>query len=169
MYDILNGNRSDIFGVSETKVDASFTDSQFLIPSFKLYWQDRDLKGRGGGIFVYIRDSIPYRILRQHSGITKFIEYVLFEVCFRTSKWFLVYYINHPKSVTMIHGWSYLNNVISSSVIQILLYFSVTSIVTCLKRMSSVTCVTYMIYKYCEWTNVFQRWNPHTDRYFSHQ
>ena len=97
MYDILNGNRFDIFGVSETKVDASFTDSQFFIPGFKIYRQDRDLKGRGGGICVYIRDSIWHRILRQHSGITKSIEYMSFEVCFRKSKRFLVYLYKSPK------------------------------------------------------------------------
>ena len=28
--DILNGNRIDIFGLSETQFDASFTDAQFL-------------------------------------------------------------------------------------------------------------------------------------------
>ena len=42
IHDILSGNRIDIFGLAETKVDASFTSAQFSINGFKLYRQDRD-------------------------------------------------------------------------------------------------------------------------------
>ena len=97
IHDNLNGNRIDIFGMSETKIDASFTDAQFCIEGFKLYRQDRDSKGKGGGIFVYIRDSIPHRISKTHSGITNAIEYMSFEVCFKRRKWFLVYMYKPPK------------------------------------------------------------------------
>ena len=33
---ILNGNCTDIFGISETKIDASFTSAQFRIPDFNV-------------------------------------------------------------------------------------------------------------------------------------
>ena len=64
IYDILNGNRVDIFGISESKISASFTNAQFNIPGYRLYRQDRDIKGNGGGIILYIKDHIPHRILR---------------------------------------------------------------------------------------------------------
>ena len=97
IHDILNGNRIDIFGLSETKIDASFTDAQFCIEGFKLYRQDRNSKGNGGGIFVYIKDSIPHRMLKTHSGITNAIEYMSFEICFKRRKWFIVYMYKPPK------------------------------------------------------------------------
>ena len=108
IHDILNGNRVDIFGMSETKIDASFTDAQFSIEGFKLYRQDRDSKGKGEGIFVYIRDSIPHRILKTHSGITNAIEYMSFEVCFKRRKWFLVYMYKPPK-VSDECAWGFLS------------------------------------------------------------
>ena len=97
IYDMLNGNRIDIFGISETKISASFRNAQLNIPGFKLHRQDRYLKGNGGGIIVYIKDSIPHRILRKHSGITDGVEYMSFEVCFKKCKWFLVYVYKPPK------------------------------------------------------------------------
>ena len=97
IYDMLNGNGIDIFGISETKINASFTNAQFNIPGFKLHRQDKDLKGNGGGIIVYIKDSIPHRIVRKHSGITDGVEYMSFEVCFKKCKWFLVYVYKPPK------------------------------------------------------------------------
>ena len=60
-YEILSGNGIDIVGISETKIDPSFTNAQFSIPGFKMYRQDRDAKGNGGGLIVYIKDSIPHR------------------------------------------------------------------------------------------------------------
>ena len=108
IHDILNGNRIDIFGISETKIDTSFTDAQFCVEGFKLYRHDRNVKGNGGGIFVYIKDSIPHRILKTHSGITNAIEYMSFEVCFKRRKWFLVYMYKPPK-VSDESAWSVLS------------------------------------------------------------
>ena len=65
-------------------------------------------KGNGGGIFVYIKDSIPHRILKTHSGITNAIEYMSFEVCFKRRKWFLVYMYKPPK-VSDESAWSVLS------------------------------------------------------------
>ena len=73
---ILNGNCIHIFGISETKIDASFTSAQFRIPDFKMYRQDRDSKGNGGGLIVYIKDSIPHRQLNKYTGITSSIEHI---------------------------------------------------------------------------------------------
>ena len=131
IYDILNGNRIDIFGMSEAKIDASFTDAQFCIESFKLYRQDRNSKGNGGGLFVYIRDSIPHRILKTHSGITYAIEYMSFEVCFKRPKWFLVYMYKPPK-VSDECAWGVLSqladNFVGSSNLTVFLAISTTNV-----------------------------------------
>ena len=66
IHDILNGNRIHIFGLSETNIDACFTDAQFCIEGFKLYRQDRNSKGNGGGICMYIKDPIPHRKLGEN-------------------------------------------------------------------------------------------------------
>ena len=95
IYDILNGNRIDIFGISETKIDASLTNAQFSIDGFELYRQDRDCKG--GGIFVYIKNSLPHRLLNAHTGLTNDVEYMSFEICFKRRKWFLVCMYRPPK------------------------------------------------------------------------
>ena len=94
---ILNGNCIDIFGISATKIDASFTSAQFRIPDFKMYRQDRDSKGNGGWLIVYIKDSIPHRQLNKYTGITSSIEHMSFEISFNKYKWFLVYVYKPPK------------------------------------------------------------------------
>ena len=51
-------NNLDILMISETKIDDTFPDSQFLITGFSVpYRFDRTAKG--GGISLYIRDDTP--------------------------------------------------------------------------------------------------------------
>ena len=53
--------------ISETKIDGTFPDSQFLIKGFSVpYRFDRTAKG--GGISLYIREDTPSkRIKKSHS------------------------------------------------------------------------------------------------------
>ena len=49
--------------ISETKLDESFPVSQFLIPGFKNpICLDRS--SSGGGIMSYIREGIPFKLLK---------------------------------------------------------------------------------------------------------
>ena len=59
-------NNIDILMISETKIDDTFPDSQFLIEGFSVpYRLDRTAKG--GGILLYIREDIPSkRIKKSH-------------------------------------------------------------------------------------------------------
>ena len=51
-------NNLDILMISETKINDTFPDSQFLIEGFSVpYRPDRTAKG--GGILLYIREDIP--------------------------------------------------------------------------------------------------------------
>ena len=50
--------------VSETKIDDTFPESQFLFEGFsKLFRLGRTAKG--GGIFLYIREGIPCKDIKQ--------------------------------------------------------------------------------------------------------
>ena len=54
---LLHEHLVDIVAIAETKIDDSFPSDQFHMPNYKLYRQDRNC--HGGGIMVYINDSIP--------------------------------------------------------------------------------------------------------------
>ena len=80
----------DILGLTETKIDDSFTDSQFKIDGFHMYRLDRT--ARGGGLIMYINSSIPNR---NRSDLlcgfdTLGVECVILEVNFKNEK---VYFI----------------------------------------------------------------------------
>ena len=94
-------DKLDIFMISETKLDSSFTVGQFCIDGYsKLFRSDRDEKG--GGIMLYIREGIPSKIL--HSKFNqKDKEYFLVELNLRKRKWLLVCSYNPHKSFTDEH------------------------------------------------------------------
>ena len=58
----------DIFLVSESKLDPSFPDSQFLIPGYRRVRKDRNKNG--GEILFYINEDIPFTVIesKQLSG-----------------------------------------------------------------------------------------------------
>ena len=58
---INNKLRAGILVLTETKIDATYPDSQFKISNYRLYRKDR-VKG-GGGILAYISTMIPFRRL----------------------------------------------------------------------------------------------------------
>ena len=49
----------DILMISETKLDESFPFGQFLIGGYSFPFRF-DRNGNGGGIFLYIRENIPW-------------------------------------------------------------------------------------------------------------
>ena len=59
-------NKIDGLLLSETKIDETFPLAQFLISGFakplRLY-----KNSRGGGIMLFIRDNIPFRLLKPGS------------------------------------------------------------------------------------------------------
>ena len=55
-------NNFDIFLISETKIDDSFPANQFKIQGFNQYRLDRNCFG--GGLLLYIKSSIPSKIVK---------------------------------------------------------------------------------------------------------
>ena len=73
-------NKIDIFLTSETKLDDSFLNAQFLIEAFDTpYRHDRSSKGRG--LLLYTREDIPSKRLS--------IETLIVGINLKKRKWFL--------------------------------------------------------------------------------
>lgn len=71
----LISNAFDILSVQETKIDRSFPNTQFHVDGYNLFRRDR-VKG-GGGIAVYIRDTI---VASRKKQIGKRLESILFDL-----------------------------------------------------------------------------------------
>ena len=88
----------DIFLISETKIDDSFTTEQFNIPSYKSpYRLDRD--SNGGGILLYIREDIPSK-LKNSIEISENIECIFIEINLFKKKWLIGGIYNPNKSMS---------------------------------------------------------------------
>ena len=84
----------DIFVITESKLDASFPTSQFIIDGFREPFR-KDRTNHGGGILAYVRNDIPCKIIKFITSL----EIVCIEVNFRKVKWMIivVYYPRpHP-------------------------------------------------------------------------
>ena len=57
--DMLNKHYFDYFAVSESKLDHSFPDAQFLSEGYVVHRQDKT--STSGGLLVYIRSDLPHR------------------------------------------------------------------------------------------------------------
>ena len=85
----------DIMAIGESKLDDSFPDAKFRISNYRLHRQESD--GRGGGIMIYVKDSLPHRILREYTGIVDAIEYISIELSMESRKWNAIYIYKPPK------------------------------------------------------------------------
>ena len=73
--------------VSETKIDDTFPESQFLIEGFSTpYRLDRTAKG--GGILLYIRQDIPSKYIKKIT-VNESFEGFFVEINLRSKKWLL--------------------------------------------------------------------------------
>ena len=95
------GNNLDILMISETKIDDTFPESQFLIEGFsKPFRLDRTAKG--GGILLYIREDIPCRCIKQ-TTLNNSFEGFFVELNLRSKKWLLGCSYNHHKENIASH------------------------------------------------------------------
>ena len=74
----------DMLMISETKLDESFPVSQFLIPGFENPIR-LDRSSSGGGIMLYIREGIPFKLLKS-SGLSANTEVFLAEMKINNKK-----------------------------------------------------------------------------------
>ena len=74
--------------VAETKPDSSFPTTQFVIPGFHhTFWLE--INRRSGGLLVYVKGSIPARVLTSFSTPAD-TQIIVFEINLRKEKWLFV-------------------------------------------------------------------------------
>ena len=66
----------DILLISETKIDSSFPDGQFLIKGFSTPFR-KDRNANGGGLLLYVRDDIPTKLLKTFDAPGNFERFFL--------------------------------------------------------------------------------------------
>ena len=90
----------DILLISETKLNNTFPESQFLISGFQPpYWEDRNEKG--GGLLLYVREHIPSKKL--NINFYPKIEAFAIEIKLKKKKWFRISSYNPHKSMIVMH------------------------------------------------------------------
>ena len=81
--------------ISETKIDESFPNGNFIIEGFSTpYRLDRDSKG-GGGVILYVREDIPSNLIAFEE---KPIESLFIEINLRNTKMLINCSYNPHKS-----------------------------------------------------------------------
>ena len=84
--EILIENYVDIFFIGETKLDNSYTDSQFHVKNYSIYRKDRN--AHGGGVMAYVNSSVPHRLRNDiNSLIINGLEGIVVEVSVNKNKW----------------------------------------------------------------------------------
>ena len=98
--DRLNTTPCDILGLSETKLDHTFPDTQFHISGYRLFRKDRNCNG--GGLLTYIRSDIPCRRIYTLEKTSK-VETIVIEVQpNKRNKLLLIMTYNPPKNSKQI-------------------------------------------------------------------
>ena len=85
----------DVLAVAETKIDETFTTSQFLLDGFsKPVRFDRNK--HGGGLLIYVKEGVPFKELSVYKP-PKDIECGIIEISLKKQKW-LLFSIYRPPS-----------------------------------------------------------------------
>ena len=87
LCDLISKN-VDILSVAETKLDASFPNSQFLISGFHEAMR-LDITSKRGGMLVYIRSLLSSKIMSNFK-LPENIQAIPFELNLRKEKWLFV-------------------------------------------------------------------------------
>ena len=91
-------NSIDVLLISETKLNASFPSSQFILNGFAPPSR-LDRTQHGGGIMLFIREDIPFKLLNADTSISE-IENVIAEINLRFKRWLISgSYSSHLNSI----------------------------------------------------------------------
>ena len=93
----------DILLITETKIDATFSNSQFNVEGFRMYRVDRN--AHGGGLMIFIRNDICFRfVTRFNVDMSSFrTESMLLKVKINKS-WFAIVGIYRPPNIPKVSG-----------------------------------------------------------------
>ena len=90
--------------MAEAKLDSSFPMIQFVIPGFHHPFRP-DINRRSGGLLVYVKGSIPARVLTSFSTPAD-TQIIVFEINLRKKKWLFVGIYKPPS----LNGQYFLDN-----------------------------------------------------------
>ena len=99
----------DILAVAETKIDASFPNSQFYVKGYKMPHR-LDVSEFSGGILVYIRDWLPSARLNSFT-LPQDIQIVPIKLNLLKAKWLTIFIYRPPKQ-NLSYFLSYLEKII---------------------------------------------------------
>ena len=85
---LLSKGFTDIFFISETKLDNSFPNGQFAADGFVSHRQDRN--SNGGGLMVFVKNTVPHRIRNDIAVNSEGIECIVLQVKNSSSNMFLI-------------------------------------------------------------------------------
>ena len=99
-YHLMQADRPDVFGFCETFLTENISDNELKIDNYVFERKDRFDK-KGGGIVIYISESIPYKRRLELESNT--MESVWIEISFPNTKSFLINCIYRPPSA--VQSW----------------------------------------------------------------
>ena len=88
-------NEIDVLMVSETKLDDTFSTSQFLMQGYSTPFR-KDRTSKGGGILLYVREDIPCKIIKTETDV--YHESFFIEINLRKKRWLLSCSYNSHKN-----------------------------------------------------------------------
>ena len=77
-------NKVDILVITETKLDSSFPDSQFIIDGFRQPYR-LDRNKHGGGVMIFVSEDITSKLVSKHT-LPNDIEGMFIEINLRKIK-----------------------------------------------------------------------------------
>ena len=95
IHDMLIKQSVDLLAISESKLDHSFTNSQFQVTDYAIYRQDLTLCS--GGLFVYVRADLPHRRLGKSEVNYQGFESLCLEITVGKTKTAFCCIYKHPK------------------------------------------------------------------------
>ena len=129
----------DVFLISETKLDASFPVNQFKKPGFSApYRLDRNCYG--GGLLLYVRNSIPSKLLKFENHYEGF----LVKINLKKKRWLIVCSYNlHIQTINNhLHD---INKFDMPDFCESLNLFSLITSPTCFKNPENPSCIDLML------------------------
>ena len=102
-------NKLDVFLLSETKIDDTFPDAQFLQEGYCVPHR-RDRKIGAGGLLLYTNENIPSRKLTEHI-LPDDIEILCIELNLKKEKW-VIMGIYRPPDMSQNYFFNHLSRII---------------------------------------------------------
>ena len=98
-------NAFDVFLISETKIDNSF--SQFSVNGYRMFQHDRNCFG--GGLCLFVKDSIAPKQLNSHKENIG-VEAIHLEINIRKRKWLIIGIYKPPSQNNSLFLENFSNN-----------------------------------------------------------